>query len=508
MASIAINPLLPDAALATPEAKAKPACPAYLDTEEAALTTARLCDGPVRIEGLTTQTDTAVAKPDGTVEWKHNYRPVRVHSGDNWVPADATLRKLPSGRVTPRAAALDVSFSGGGDDAMVTVRDGSSIISFDSPVGTLPVPSLAETTATYTEVLPGVDLQLHADVEGFSQVFVVKNAEAAKNAELRRIRFGLLQKSMKLKADKSGNLRVSDAKGNVLLVGSAPQMWDAPRQKTQNGAPAKEGGRFKVIAPIVTDSAIVVTPDAAMLADPETQYPIYIDPGLTVNRTSWSLVDSAVPTTANWNSVSEAQVGTTDGGTTKRRSFFNFGLGSTAVAGKYVVGATLELNETYSASCTARQVDLYSTTAATATTTWNAQPTWGAIQSSATAAKGYSSSCPAGPLTMDATAAVRSAASSSSTVTLGLRSPNETDNSYFKRFSNNPTLTISYTAYPTVLSPFTEPSTPCVTGTNRGYLNTTTPVLQARITDPEGASVRPEFAWSTAAGTAIEPFSS
>ncbi|MET7426060.1 hypothetical protein [Dactylosporangium sp. NPDC005555] len=60
----------------------------------------------------------------------------------------------------------------------------------------------------------------------------------------------------------------------------------------------------------------------------------------------------------------------------------------------------------------------------------------------------------------------------------------------WKRFSNNPTLTIAYTGYPTVDTRATDPSTPCVTGTGRPYVNTTTPTLRAQLGDPEGAAVR------------------
>jgi hypothetical protein len=43
--------------------------------------------------------------------------------------------------------------------------------------------------ATYANVLPGVDLKLTADVEGFSQVLVVKDRTAAADPTLATLAF-------------------------------------------------------------------------------------------------------------------------------------------------------------------------------------------------------------------------------------------------------------------------------------------------------------------------------
>ncbi|MFD0479756.1 hypothetical protein ACFQ0B_75140 [Nonomuraea thailandensis] len=45
--------------------------------------------------------------------------------------------------------------------------------------GALPKPTLSGDTATYPEVMPGVDLQVTADVDGFSHLLVVKSRAAA-----------------------------------------------------------------------------------------------------------------------------------------------------------------------------------------------------------------------------------------------------------------------------------------------------------------------------------------
>lgn len=478
-------------------ASSKPTCPAELADENAALVTARLCGKPVAISGMTTETDQAVATAGGVVQWTHRYRPVRVRAGAGWAPVDTTLQVQPDGAVAPAASALPMTFSGGGKGPMVAITEGKKSFALQSPFGSLPKPVLNGNTATYTDVLPGVDLQLTADVDGYSEVLVVKDRQAAHNPKLARLAFTITGDGTTAAADKAGNLRVTDGKGTLLLSGSTPLMWDA------SGRSGK-ADRTKVMPAAVAGGELAVTPNAAMLDDTATVFPVYIDPGVTLNRSSWALVDSATPSTAYWNSTGSAVVGTSNGGASVKRAFFNVDLSSSPLAGKYVTAAGLNLDLNGSASCTARQVDLYSTGAATSTTTWNAQPAWTSLLSSQTVAKGFDATCPAGPTAMDATAGVRTAVSAGATsLTLGLRASNETDNSYAKTFGNNPTLTVSYTGYPTISDMMTAPSTPCQTGTSRPYLNTTTPLLQARITDPEGTLVRPEFAWSTTSGTSV-----
>ena len=508
IAGILSAPATPAVAAPVSGKAAKPACPAALPDENAALVTARICGGPIAISSMTSETDEAVATPSGAVKLSHRFRPVRVRQAGTWVPVDTTLAPQADGTVAPKATTTGVVFSGGGTGPMVTISAAGKTLTVGSPVGTLPDPQLDPTTpdtATYPEVLPGVDLQLRADVDGYAQVLVIKDRQAATNSKLAALRFALSGKGLTTKADKAGNLRFTDAKGHLVFAGNTPQMWDASEPAAATTSSAASGtGRRASMATTVTGDAITVTPNAKLLADPATRYPVYLDPGVTANRSTWAQVDSATPTTAYWNGAGDAQVGTPNGGTDVWHSYFTLDLSTTPVAGTYISAATFNLNETWSASCTAKAMDLYATSPISSATTWNNQPGTVTWQSQATVAKGFSSSCPAGTVSMDATDGVRTAAgSSASVVTLGLAASNETDSTAFKKFSNNPTLDITYTAYPTTSALSTSPTTPCVAGSNRPYINTAMPLLQARITDPEGASVRPEFSWSTTGGTAV-----
>jgi hypothetical protein len=246
----------------------------------------------------------------------------------------------------------------------------------------------------------------------------------------------------------------------------------------------------------LSGKTLSITPVQAMLDDPATKYPVYIDPGVQAARSAWTMIDSGNPATSYWNNTGDAKVGTNNGGTNKYRSFFNMNVSGLPFVGAHIVSSNLWITETKSASCTPQQVDLWSTSGATSATTWNKAPTFSTLQSSQTVAKGFSSACAAGSVVFSATQVTQAAANSNwSNVTLALRSPNETDNSYYKQFNNNPFLSVTYTQYPSASVSMPAVST-CSAGTTRSVIKTTTPLLRAHVYDQEGATVRPEIEWS------------
>lgn len=101
----------------------KQACPTERPDEQAALTTARICGGDVKIASQTTEYDQGWAQPDGSVRWEHRYRPVRVQRDNAWVAVDTTLKRAADGTVQPAATAVGLTFSGGGAGALVTVTE-------------------------------------------------------------------------------------------------------------------------------------------------------------------------------------------------------------------------------------------------------------------------------------------------------------------------------------------------------------------------------------------------
>ena len=467
------------------------------------MVTARLCAGRVQIVGMTNEYDQAWAQPDGSVQWEHRYRPVRVKRNNSWTSVDTTLQLSADGAVRPAATATGLVFSGGGSGPMVTVTEGGTTLKLGSPLGALPTPTLDGDTATYPEVLPGVDLQLRADVDGYAQVLVVKNRQAAASAKLAKLQFPITTSGLSLSADSAGNLRAKDARGNLKFAGNAPLMWDA-RAQAVAGALQGSSRHVKTLASNLSKASLAVTPDKNMFNDLSVVYPIYIDPGVTAIRSAWTYVKSGNPTASFWNSTDVATAGK-DLWSGVFRSFFNLNVGATPIAGKYVTKADFTITE-ITGTCPVSgsgELDLWSTGGVGSATTWNNQPAWGTLQSSSHGATTCdSSNNQTGTVVMSAISNVRAAATGKwSNVTLALRAADESDLYSHKTFSNNPTLAITYTQYPSVTSRVTVPSSQCATGTSRPYINTKTPQLRAQITDPEGAAVSANFDWTAVGAT-------
>ncbi|MCU7729054.1 putative Ig domain-containing protein [Actinoplanes sp. KI2] len=471
-------------------------------TEAAALAAAGSAGQRVKITGLTTETDEAWANPDGSVLWEHRYRPVRVKRAGQWVSVDTTLQLRSDGMVAPRAAAIDVAFSGGGTRPLVELADGKDRIALGSPVGTLPRPRLAGDTATYSEVLPGVDLRLQADVDGYTQTLVVKTRKAAANTKLDKLAYAVTGSGLALKVDKAGNLSVvGTADGASRFTGTAPRMWDANAEAASDEQPQAPSDEVAVPA-TATATSLVLTPSRTMLNDARAVFPISIVPGFSAARGAWTKVNSKQPDTSYWNSATAALVGTgVLGGT--YRSYFTTDTTAAPFAGRRVTAAALNLTKPGTALCKPRKVDLYAVTGAvTAATTWAGQPAWGQRQGSATVDAGRFLLCPAGSVALDATAAVQAAATSGGPLALGVRATDENDRFLPVRFDNAAVLAVTYVPGPRLTDRSTAPATECATGADRPSVDTTTPQLRATYTGGSTPTVAATFEWWAVDGTA------
>jgi Concanavalin A-like lectin/glucanases superfamily len=490
-----------------PQVGAHPAAAAHpAPVGEAEARAAAVAQGHrVEATALTTQTGQVFANPDGTFTRTESVLPVRVRrassaGGDGWTPVDTTLVRTPDGGVAPVAAALDMTFSGGGKMALARLRRSGSELALRWP-GSLPTPELSGDTATYRDVVPGVDLTITVNVTGFSQLLVVKTAEAARSPILARLRYALATSGVSLRTGPDG-LSAVDRAGVEIFSAPAPYMWDG-----QQNVP---GGQVKQIPVEVVPGEMSIIPDAAMLTG--TRFPLYIDPSWSGSRSAWTQVWSNYPTTSFYNganlgsSESVARVGydATDGKLT--RSFFK--LDTTGVKGKHILKATLQTYETWSRSCTTRQVEVWATNSISSSTTWNNQPTWAYRMDYHSVAKGYSSSCPAGGVEFNVTTQIVNAAKGNwDYVTQGLRASStaETnkDTLSWKKFRNNPTVTIDYNTVPAAPTNLTtESSATCVTGSGRLVVGTTTPTLRATVSDADNA-VMAHFQWWTLDGTTL-----
>ncbi|MGW8990049.1 FG-GAP-like repeat-containing protein [Streptomyces zhihengii] len=485
-----------------------------MSEEDKALQEAQSSGAPVELLSARTEASDTWALPDGSFSIKQHGTVVRLFRQGAWVPADPTLQFASDGSVVPRATSVAVKFSGGGTGPMLTgVKDGRTLsLTWPKP---LPTPTLEANVATYGDVLPGVDLQLKADVEGFSQLLVVKTAQAADNPELAELQFtmGTVGVTMDEDAD-TGMLTATDPAGQTIFTSPAPIMWDSappagPALRTAaaaNSDPAPApgdvfepgaGSEDAQMATEISGDTLTITPDQELLTGTETTYPVYIDPSWAWGEWQhWTRVYEAYPNNSYWDAKGDVRVGyesQTGGQDRVSRSFFQ--LDTSDVEGAQIKDATFRIRNTWSWSCDERIVELYHTGDISRKTTWNRQPARiGTALSSVNDSKGWGEGCDAGDLEFDATRAVRTAAADSgdASVTLGLYAADESDTFGWKRFDpKTATLEIVYNNKPEPPSNLgTNPRTSCTAG---GTVGNATVSLHAKIEDKNGGALTARF---------------
>ncbi|WP_405476626.1 LamG-like jellyroll fold domain-containing protein [Paenarthrobacter ilicis] len=364
--------------------------------------------------------------------------------------------------IKPEQVPVDVTLGAGGSNVMASIEDESGhSIEQSWPFGTLPVPVLVENTATYRQVLPGVDLVQVANKTGVSQVLKIESAEAARDPRVAQMRLFLDAGNATVSETGDGAITATgNDTGEAELHMSGGQWWDS----SQPGATALNPGSPGLTRPFtfsLGEEAGKQTQVFGMdeiLNAPDVQYPIYVDPPWNVLRTSYVMVDTAYPNTSYWNgafNTSTQNVGyippnwPTDGNAHLARSYFQFE-GKTFDATANLINARFEILETWSASCTPTGIASWVTGEVGTGTTWNNQPQLKVRTDRGNVAKGWSSACPAGMVGFDLLAA-ENILLNSSKWTIMLAADNELDHSglSWKRFSNEGQVKVDFNRNPT-----------------------------------------------------------
>ena len=486
----------------------------------------------VPIDADTTPTDTLTANPDGSFTLDQYVEPVRKRVAGAWKPLDATLVRGSDGTISPAVTTSQLTLSGGGSGPLAVMKTGNRSLTLTLPVA-LPAPTLSGDTATYADVIPGVDLKIITDDQGgFSNVLVVKNASAAADPELADLtKFSTQTSGVTLAADAAGNITATDAIGRTDFAAPAPLMWDSatPAAATPSSArvaepslgSSEEGdsgepvdssasgpGVAAHVAPVDSDysnGSITLTPDPSLLTGSSTVYPLYIDPPYSAGGgtlQAWTYVNSYYSGTSFWKTTDDAglRVGYQgwDAPYYVGRTFAQMSVDSRLYGAK-IDDSHFYATEIYSASCTATPVQLWTTGAISSSTTWDQQPTWSSEIDSQTVAHGWSPDCPTASVGFETKSAMQNIADNSkSSITLGLKAGDESDNLGWKKF-DHATMHMSTTydrapAKPSSLR--TSPVTNC-TGTTSTVGNGDV-TLYATVSDPDGGTLSETYkAWET-----------
>lgn len=471
---------------------------------------ARRTGARVEVTAARTEYNTTYADPSGTTTVEMSSTPVRVHRGSGWVEVDPTLVRRSDGMVAPKAAAVDVAFSGGGSGPLARVRHEGDLLDIGSPVS-LPVPVLSGSTATYSGVLPGVDLVVSVSGDAFGEVLVVQDRAAAENPELRLLRFPLDGQGLAAARTADGGVEVRDPAGERVLLAQHPTMWDSTSGPAESAAGTAasalgpvEGNQVAPVQVSVASGELTVIPDATLLSASTTTFPLFIDPQLNAGKTQWAMVNKTFATTPyyNWgngsNGLGEGMgyISTAADGTHTKRLFFAYNTGSLRTTGRTIVSSTFRTHEVWADTCTTVGVEAWLTNGFTSGTTWNTQPSWvGPATVRNVATSGRPDCSPSGTeIDFDTTnQVIKSVLNGWATTTIGLKASSETSSSGWRRFTNNSTLEVVYNTYPNLPSEVQMTSPPALCGSSVPYLDP--PMMQVKVTDPDGTAnqVRAHF---------------
>ncbi|RKS05026.1 concanavalin A-like lectin/glucanase superfamily protein [Nocardiopsis sp. Huas11] len=490
--------------------------PSSSEEERDALALAEETGERVEIAGLTDEKTQHFANPDGTLTMETHAVPVRVRSNGGWVDADPSLVATEDGLVRPRAAGMDIAFSGGGDAPMAEIGIGSNSVELGW-TGDLPEPVLDGAQATYADVLPDVDLVLTAGVEGFTQVLVVHTPEAAEAPELAELQLALGTEGVTVTEDEHGNLEaVGDQGGQGVFAVQAPAMWDsagaeeAVESEDPTVAPLS-GSRVEQVETTVGVDSIRLVPDQAMLADEATEYPVYIDPSVSANRPNWGYVDKAYPNQEYFNpTVDSVGVGRIEWDRVyTRRAFFQFTtMGRTEHSNTIIHSATLRTEVDWAYDCNSdSHIQLHRVDRFNSNTTWNNQPTTRTKQDEKNVTGGWATCPSSSGVEFDATNAYQWGLDNDEAyIYLRLKEQDESGTTAWRRFDTKnkpPVLVVDYNHPPE------KPTTSTISDSLGGVcqtdredprlINDTSITLRAQIRDRDsywvGQQVKAQFEW-------------
>ncbi|MFJ2110842.1 DNRLRE domain-containing protein [Streptomyces sp. NPDC087850] len=469
-----------------------------------------------RVEALSerTETSTTWVNKDGSLTTELSAGPIRFDEDGQWRPVDLTLVEQSDGTVEPMGHPNGLRLNPGGgvkarslkDTGSAAARDLVTLGEGDEQItlqwkGGLPAPKLDGTRATYVNAVPGANVVVEATRTGYEQYVDIQQRPAADGYTYT---LPLKAKGLKVKQQADGSLSFTDRKNKKRAVMPAPVMWDAKVDKVSG----EHTNRAKVGMKVVQRKGavdLVITPDAKFLADPETEFPVTVDPSTS---SLGNVFDTYVQQgeTVDWSTDTELDLGNpgttnSDGTPRTARSFITWN--TAPISDALVSSAKLSLFNFHSGdtTCAAQPWEVWDAGKASTASRWTAQPAWTAKKATSTETKGNPSctSAPDGWINADVTTLVQEWASAkNATSGMGLRATSETVTAQWKRVNsannaaNPPKLVVTYNYRPRTGTK-QEAGPPYFSYSGAYTVNTVTPTLRDTFVDPNGDKVNGTF---------------
>ncbi|MGG8405579.1 LamG domain protein jellyroll fold domain protein, partial [Streptomyces sp. 12297] len=457
---------------------------------------------PVELTGRRTAYTTTYANPDGaTFRLDKSAVPVRAkNAAGAWVKADPTLVVRKDGTVGPKGSALGLAFSNGGPGAgmlKVTTERGETL-SLAWPAK-LPKPALAGDTATYADALPGVDLRLTAGTDSIRYGLVVKTPQAAGTSAVKRIRLALATNLLRV-FGAGRHWSAQDPNGNARLSAPAAQMWDssgpgAASDGSQYAGPA-DGDKLRFAATEVADGALVLVPDAGLLAQrAASAYPLHVTGEIAPPGQTRVHLRSDGYRSYFWdNGLGRRGKGAGTAAGRQEKLYFQFK--ADGLRGLEILDARFKVTRAWAAQCDPRPLQLVRLSSTVGEwTSWTDLPKAIDRMGDRTAGAASGTACDKGPSSgsvtfkdnpaepdENLTPTVRSFARGQFTrLGLELRPQDEADLTAWKSFRDNAVLSVTYLDKPDVPTAVTVVGggAVCGVGGTPGSISDPTPTLRA-----------------------------
>ncbi|MEV4627811.1 LamG-like jellyroll fold domain-containing protein [Micromonospora sp. NPDC049523] len=283
------------------------------------------------------------SNPDGSMTRRLYSGPVNYRAADGtWQPIDTNLERRSDGRLHTKANSLRVSVADPDEDANGRARglaaagtaatDSSTVAETELVSVTLPTgevfgyglegaadvePVVTGARATYLEILPQTDVELHSVDSGLKETLVLKSPEAASSWV-----FPLRLDGLTAHLLPSGAIELRNVDNKA--VASIPRgFMEDSKVDPQSGAPLQSPDvTYELITLAGGKTGLRVTASEAWLHDPARVYPVRVDPTTYTDTTADVFVDND-SSTVNTNGDNLA-IGTYNGGAVKARSFIAF----------------------------------------------------------------------------------------------------------------------------------------------------------------------------------------